>query len=144
VSGNERCNQTDQWHRIMTLNSRQNTACYLMALVLAFCIVVQYNDPDGWLWMTIYGVGLILTLVHLFAKSSTVALSTASFVGFAGFVYLSISIGELEADKVLSSMNMEGRGVEEVREAFGLLIQSAWLARLAWVTRANHHHPGNL
>ena len=96
----------------MTLNLNQNTACYIMVPVLAFCIVVQYNDPDGWLWMAIYGVGLILTLLHLFSKSSTVALSTASFVGFAGFVYISISVGELEADKVLSSMNMEGRGVD--------------------------------
>ncbi len=107
-----------------------------MALVLLLCIVVQYNDPDGWLWMTIYGTGLVLTLLHLFSKSSPVVLSIVSVAGFVGTLYISLSIAELEADKVLSSLNMQGRGVEEVREAIGLLIQSVWLARLAWVARA--------
>ncbi len=107
-----------------------------MALVLLLCIVVQFNDPDGWLWMTIYGIGLVLTLLHLFSKSSPVVLSITSAAGFAGALYISLCIGELETDKVLSSLNMEGRGVEEVREAAGLLIQSVWLARLAWVARA--------
>ncbi|MCZ6853537.1 MAG: transmembrane 220 family protein [Gammaproteobacteria bacterium] len=124
----------------MTLDLRQNTACYIMVPVFVLCIVVQYNDPDGWLWMTIYGVGLVLTLLHLFSKSSFVALSTASAVGFAGFIYIIMTVGEVQADKVLSSMNMAGRGVEEVREALGLLIQSAWLARLAWVTRSQRRN----
>lgn len=119
-----------------TLSAKQASACYAMALVLLLCIVVQYNDPDGWLWMTIYGTGLVLTLLHLFSKSSPVVLSIASVAGFAGTLYISLSIAELEADKVLSSLNMQGRGVEEVREAIGLLIQSVWLARLAWVARA--------
>ena len=119
-----------------TLSARQATACYCMALVLLLCIVVQFNDPDGWLWMTIYGIGLVLTLLHLFSKSSPVVLSITSAAGFAGALYISLCIGELETDKVLSSLNMEGRGVEEVREAAGLLIQSVWLARLAWVARA--------
>ena len=44
--------QTEQLRGAAILDVKQNTACCIMVLVLVFCIIVQYDDSDGWLWMT--------------------------------------------------------------------------------------------
>ena len=109
------------------------TVSILMAILFLLCIVVQYNDPDVLLWISIYAVGLALTILHLSEKASRALLFVMSLSGLCGAVYLALSIQDLELDKLFSSLNMQGRGVEEIREAIGLLLQSLWLAYLAAV-----------
>ncbi len=112
-------------------------ACLVMAAIFLFSVAVQYNDPDRLLWISIYAVGLVLTIMHLCSKVSFVWLLATSLLGIVGVVYLSLSIRDVEFEKVFLSLNMQGCGVEEVREAGGVLLQSLWLAYLAYVNRNN-------
>lgn len=114
---------------------RHFALCVLMAGLFVLSIALQYNDPDVLVWMLIYAVGLVMTILHLSGKASPVLLLGASLPGFCGVIYLVLSIQDVELDKLFSSLNMQGRGVEEVREAGGLLIQSLWLAYLAGASK---------
>ena len=105
-----------------------------MVFVFLACIAVQYNDPDGPMWMVVYSAGLVFTLLHLFAMGSVTVLWAVAFLGFAGAAYIGWSVGEVETDRLVASLQMQGRGVEEVREASGLVIQSLWLVYLAWMS----------
>ncbi len=113
--------------------------CVFMAVLFLYSIAVQYNDPDALLWMLIYSVGLVLTILHLYEKASPALLLVASLLGICGVTYLTLSIQDVELDNLFSSWNMRGRGVVQVGEAIGLLIQSLWLAYLAV---ANRKTPG--
>ncbi len=104
--------------------------CVFMAVLFLYSIAVQYNDPDALLWMLIYSVGLVLTILHLYEKASPALLLVASLLGICGVTYLTLSIQDVELDNLFSSWNMRDRGVVQVGEAIGLLIQSLWLAYL--------------
>ena len=108
--------------------------CVFMAVLFLYSIAVQYNDPDALLWMLIYSVGLVLTILHLYEKASP-ALLLASLLGICGVTYLTLSIQDVELDNLFSSWNMRDRGVVQVGEAIGVLIQSLWLAYLVVANR---------
>ena len=109
--------------------------CVFMAVLFLYSIAVQYNDPDALLWMLIYSVGLVLTILHLYEKASPALLLVASLSGICGVTYLTLSIQDVEMDNLFSSWNMRDRGVVQVGEAIGLLIQSLWLAYLVVANR---------
>ena len=109
--------------------------CVFMAVLFLYSIAVQYNDPDALLWMLIYSVGLVLTILHLYEKASPALLLVASLLGICGVTYLTLSIQDVELDNLFSSWNIRDRGVVQVGEAIGLLIQSLWLAYLVVANR---------
>ncbi len=109
--------------------------CVFTAVLFLYSIAVQYNDPDALLWMLIYSVGLVLTILHLYEKASPALLLVASLLGICGVTYLTLSIQDVELDNLFSSWNMRDRGVVQVGEAIGLLIQSLWLAYLVVANR---------
>ncbi len=109
--------------------------CVFMAVLFLYSIAVQYNDPDALLWMLIYSVGLVLTILHLYEKASPALLLVASLLGICGATYLTVSTQDVELDNLFSSWNMRDRGVVQVGEAIGLLIQSLWLAYLVVANR---------
>lgn len=100
----------------------------VLAAVLLFFAVLQYNDPDGLYWFAVYAVAagwclLAVRRPELVSGSTAVraalAVSVVAFV--AGFAHLAPTI---DANWI---------HVEEAREALGYLIcavatLSAWLA----------------
>ena len=69
--------------------------CVFMAVLFLYSIAVQYNDPDALLWMLIYSVGLVLTILHLYEKASPALLLVASLLGICGVTYLTLSIQDV-------------------------------------------------
>ena len=105
----------------------------VMLVVLVTCVAVQYNDPDGWLWMLIYLYGTVVTAMAIVGKYTPLALlGVAGYL--AGFVYL---MPEWSFDSVmlLTKPKMETLAVEEAREAFGCLISAVWMSVLGWQWR---------
>lgn len=90
---------------------------YVFALLFAVGAAVQYNDPDSMLWILIYLLAALISLV--FALGRLKAAIPLVFGGFAlvGFLFLyptdfqgfDLNDGDIET-------------VELGREAFGLLI----------------------
>ena len=57
---------------------------YFMLLVFLLCMVVQYNDPDSLIWMTMYGLAAITCVLSIRDK---IHFSISIFIGFVGIVW---------------------------------------------------------
>jgi Transmembrane family 220, helix len=86
--------------------------------LMLMAVVVQYNDPDGWLWMLIYGYAVAVTWMALRQKYTY--LSVLGGVGYlGGFFYL-------------MPESFDGWYTNEIaREALGLLITAIWMVVLS-------------
>ncbi len=102
----------------------------IMACVFAACIFVQYNDPDPAMWMAIYAIGLVLTLVSIKGGLCQHWYLIAGIAMFAAAAYNLLQVEDLNLTEVFSSFSMTSNSVEEFREAGGLLIQGIWLTWL--------------
>ncbi len=102
----------------------------IMVCVFAACIFVQYNDPDPAMWMAIYAIGLVLTLVSIKGSLSQHWYLIAGVAMLAAAVYNMFQVENLNLTEVFSSLSMASNSVEEFREAGGLLIQGIWLTWL--------------
>ena len=95
--------------------------CAFMLLPLGASVAVQYNDPDGVVWMVIYGYSIFITLLAIFGVNSPWSIPGA--LGYlAGFVYL---LPSFEAPYLKSELTREGGG---------MFIAAAWMfcLVLAW------------
>lgn len=101
---------------------------YLMAALLAVCVVLQYNDPDPAQWMAIYGAGALISVA--LPSTRRVAL-VALLVGLGTAVWALLLLAEVWGKVGLSDfvgrMSEKGGAVEVQREAGGLGIQALWL-----------------
>ncbi|NKB98736.1 MAG: hypothetical protein GKR90_09630 [Pseudomonadales bacterium] len=111
-----------------------------MAILLLFSAYLQLNDPDGWLWFAIYGLGGLMMLISL--KRSLPAwaylgVGVGVGVGSLGFaLWIAFAVEAVQWREVFASMRMDAQGVEEVREVAGLAIQGIWFCFFAWYEAA--------
>jgi hypothetical protein len=105
----------------------------LMTVLLAVAVAVQYNDPDPVQWMAMYGVACVLSAVAVMRGRAPWAWAAA--VGLValvwGLVVAQGAYGRSHLTEMFQSWEMKSPGVEEAREASGLLIVAAWMAVLA-------------
>jgi len=90
----------------------------IMFVLMLMAVAVQYNDPDGWLWMLIYGYAVAVTWMALRKKYTY--FSVVGVVGYlGGFFYL-------------MPESFDGWYTNEIaREALGLLITAIWMVVLS-------------
>ena len=105
----------------------------LMTALLAVAVAVQYNDPDPVQWMAIYGAACALSAVAVVRGRAPWAWAAA--VGLVALVWGIVAAqgayGRSHLIEMFQSWEMKSPGVEEAREASGLLIVAAWMAVLA-------------
>ena len=87
----------------------------LMTLLLIYVITLQFNDPDGWLWILIYIYPTALSLATLLGKK----LKKLHLIGGAAFL-----LAFLPYLFLVEAYNFDN---EKFRESGGLLICSFWL-----------------
>ena len=104
---------------------------YFMLLIFLLCMVVQYNDPDSLIWMTMYGLAAITCVLSIWDK---IHFSISIFIGFVGIVWaltlLPDVISSYSTTDNLFTWKMNGFGVEKVREIGGLFIIILWMSIL--------------
>ena len=115
----------------------------LVTVLLAVAVMVQYNDPDPVPWMAIYGAGCALSALAVVRGRAPA--TPAAVVGVVALVWgLMIArdaFGRSRLSEMFQSWEMNSSGIEEAREASGLLIVAAWMAVLAIqarITRRSH------
>ncbi|MFN6945236.1 MAG: transmembrane 220 family protein [Cytophagaceae bacterium] len=96
---------------------------FLCILFFGF-VAVQYNDPDPYVWMPIYGFASVMCWLSFKGKYHTPILLTSAVLYFLGGLYHFPSdiMQYIQAELSQKSMAMNVLGVEEAREAFGLMI----------------------
>ncbi len=98
----------------------------ILALLFTLFAFVQYNDPDPWLWIAIYGITAGLFIANLLGwYNKTVLLACLILAILYSFTYLGgvmeyVGIGEPGA--IVESMKADKPYIEETREFFGMWI----------------------
>jgi hypothetical protein len=116
----------------------------LMLLMFVFSVVVQYNDPDPAVWMTIYG-SAALACIAVMLKRDIWIFPAAVFV-LATVWAATISphvLGKVPFLEMFSAWEMKDVGVEESREMYGLLIVAIWMAVLMLRARRRRKTAGS-
>lgn len=90
---------------------------YLFAILFLISAILQYNDPDTFIWIVIWGFAALFSLAFALNKISFAPLFFSGIMALGGFFYcypekfegFEIGAGDI-------------KNIEEGREAFGLLI----------------------
>ena len=99
---------------------------WAMAVLFCLAAVVQYNDPDPWLWIGIYTASVLITV--WFATRTTMRASVpaiAASLALSGAAYLSTKV--IGIQPLYES--------EEGREMMGLLIVGIWFLLMTFWSR---------
>ncbi len=106
---------------------------WVMAALLAVCVVLQYNDPDPIRWMAIYGAGAVISA--LLPRNRNYVWPGVVFglaaTAWAGYLIYRVW-GVVSLSDFIGKMSEKGGAVEEEREAGGLLIEGIWLVAGSW------------
>jgi hypothetical protein len=96
---------------------------YLIAAVFVLFGVMQFNDPDGWIWAMAYFAVVILTLFRNVLPKYMIEIATALYIlAFLSYIPNLMDWYKEGMPSITGSMKAESPFIEYVREAGGLLI----------------------
>lgn len=105
-------------------------------LVFISFAVVQYNDPDPALWVTIYGIAAALSIAAGFGKISDTVLAVACVIFAVGVIYWWPEQFEGVGDSMRdATTGLLIRNVEEGRESLGLALCSIAMVSFILLSR---------
>ena len=110
----------------------------IFAILFFLFAALQYNDPDPWSWIAIYGVVSIASLLQWLGKIKHKLLLLFAI----GFLAVTLSYApellnwaQNGFSNIAGEMKAENPHIELVRETFGLAIASAALFYLYRISR---------
>ena len=103
-----------------------------MLILFTVAAVVQYDDPDPYLWMAIYGIGALCCLLYLLGSlPSFLSGLVAAGCLISGLYLLALIL--FGPNLFFDTTGTEMMGLmEETREMMGFLITGGWTAFLTW------------
>lgn len=111
------------------MNGVLRRANWMMGALFLLAVVVQWNDPDPALWVTMYGAAFAVCVVVALRRRIPIAAPA-----LVGLVALAWSIATIvggpaasQYSQMFDAWEMQSVSVEEAREATGLLIVAAWM-----------------
>ena len=115
------------------------------SVVFILFAVVQYNDPDPYLWVPIYLYPALLCFLKFIQKPIPTLAYWAGFLVFGAYaIYKMFDTNGIidwvqfhNASNIASSMKAEKPWIEESREFFGLLIILIVLG-INYIQKSNH------
>ena len=109
----------------------------VFAVAFLLAALVQYNDPDPWLWIGMYLLALACALAfHRDRLHPRFGLAVALLALAWALTLIPTVVSHPPAlSDVFADVKMYGPGVEEAREAGGLLLVAGWIGTLSLVGR---------
>lgn len=104
------------------------------SLFFAYAVVMQYNDPDPAVWMSLYGIVALANVAALAGRLSTRWIALASLPHIVYGLMLSPYLLRTSAH-AFQSMGMNNELDELVREAWGAVICVLWMGGLFFHAR---------
>ena len=101
----------------------------VIALLFLLFAAFQYDDPDSFSWMFLYGYVAAMAIMALFGEYNYALLIPGITIFALYFIYLLPSVYEwiVSDDSLITGMSPDRMYVERSREAFGLLMGLAGL-----------------
>lgn len=102
-------------------------------IIYVLSAAVQYNDPDGILWATVYlcAAGMCAAKIRNKMQRWLPPLLLAISLFWIGFLMPSI-VGQTSLTEVFASISMQTKAVEEAREIGGLFLIALWAGVLSF------------
>lgn len=110
----------------------------VMLLMFLMSVAVQYNDPDPYVWMPVYGaaaVACVLELRHKLTWRFPTIVAVGTLI-WAATIAPHV-LGQVPFLSMFSAWEMKNAGIEESREMYGLLIVCGWMLVLAIANRSS-------
>lgn len=108
---------------------------YVMLVAFLLSVAVQFNDPDPWIWMGMYGFAVLVCLLAALGRLHwSVPLSVAGITLVWGIGVATQAEGVSWID-LTSTLSMKTLEVEQAREAGGLLVVATWMLVLSFAVR---------
>lgn len=110
----------------------------IFAILFFLFAALQYNDPDPWIWIVIYGVVAMASFFQWIGKISDKVLLLLSVGFFAATLSYAPEIvrwAEKGFPNIAGEMKAEDPHIELVRETLGLAIACASLFYLYRISR---------
>lgn len=105
---------------------------WLLAALLLLAALVQFNDPDPWAWVLLYGLAAVLLARAALGRPARWASLGLAFVAIAWAAWLAPSvIGKVGPAELFTTDEMTGDAVERGREMAGLLLVAGALLAAA-------------
>lgn len=109
---------------------------YILAVAFAVFAILQFNDPDPWQWILIYGAVAMLSLSTVGGQYRRQLLLAAALSCILGALYYSPAVvdwlSNYQLSDIVQEMSPEKPFIEEARECGGLLIAAG---ALTWLYR---------
>jgi hypothetical protein len=112
------------------------TANALMCVLFIFSAIVQFNDPDPWVWIPVYLAAAAMCIWELLGRTRwyvPIGLVVLTVI-WAGTIAPRV-LGKVGFLEMFSAWEMKNIGIEEEREMYGLLIVAVWMGIVSWVAR---------
>lgn len=108
-------------------------------LLFMFSVVVQYNDPDLYVWMVIYGAAAVACLLSLRNRLPRWLPMVVALVAILwATTILPRVLGKVPFLDMFAAWEMKDTGIEESREMYGLFLVAGWMLVLAWRRIKSH------
>ncbi|TXK46745.1 hypothetical protein FVR03_10400 [Pontibacter qinzhouensis] len=100
----------------------------------------QFNDPDAWLWILIYGFSAVMCGFAAFGIYHKSLVTTSAVLFLFGFALLyPSSVSEwITQEWAQKDLSMKTNAMEQARESFGLLIAGVVMALAAAASWRKH------
>lgn len=109
------------------LSDMKNVIPYIVAILFVAFAAVQINDPDPWLWVTIYMVVAVLAALvsgNIISPMVYLICSVVVLLYFISYIPDLISWARSGFPSITDEMKAEEQHIELVRESLGLLISA--------------------
>jgi hypothetical protein len=108
----------------------------VMLVMFVMSIVVQFNDPDPALWITIYLLAAIVTFMSLRNSLPWQGGAAVAAIALIWAATLAPSvIGKVRFLDMFGAFEMKNEGIELSREMYGLLLIAVWTGFAAFRAR---------
>ena len=107
-----------------------------MSVIFAIFVALQWNDPDPYYWMPMYGSAMIACILAALGRLRPWISSTVGLVALVWAITLSPQVfGHARFSDMFQSMKASNPTIEVSREMYGLLIVVVWMAALTLAAR---------
>jgi len=102
-----------------------------MSVIFAICVALQWNDPDPYFWMPMYGAAMVACILQSLKRLRPWMSAVVGLVALVWAVALAPdALGHASFGDMFQSMKASNPSIETAREFGGLLIVAAWMAIL--------------
>jgi len=107
---------------------------YCMLAMFVFSIIVQYNDPDSLVWMSVYGAAALLTIGFIQDRLHWVLPAILFVITIIWAATIEPKVwGRIAFYDLFKAWEMKSILIEEGREMGGLFIVAGWSLLLTFI-----------